>query len=67
MNFIKVIKNKYFYSSLILFLILLVFEDTTLFKLYDMKKELNHIVNQNELKSLEINQVKRKNTSTNHQ
>ena len=60
MNFIKVIKNKYFYSSLILFLILLVFEDTTLFKLYDMKKELNHIVEQNELKSLEINQVKEK-------
>ena len=60
MNFIKVIKNKYLYSSLILFLILLVFEDTTLFKLYDMKKELNHIVKQNELKSLEINQVKEK-------
>ena len=60
MNFIKVIKNKYFYSSLILFLILLVFEDTTLFKLYDMKKELNHMVEQNELKSLEINQVKEK-------
>ena len=60
MNFIKVIKNKYFYSSLILFLVLLVFEDTTLFKLYDMKKELNHMVEQNELKSLEINQVKEK-------
>ena len=41
----------------------LIFEDTTLFRLYEMKKELNEISVQNELKSIEIEQVK-KDTST---
>ena len=60
MSIVKFLNNKYFYTSITLFLILLIFEDTTLFKLYDMKKELNEITNQNKVKSLEIQQVKEK-------
>ena len=60
MSIVKFLNNKYFYTSITLFLILLIFEDTTLFKLYDMKKELNEITNQNKVKSVEIQQVKEK-------
>ena len=60
MTIVKFLNNKYFYTTVILFLILLIFEDTTLFRLYDMKKELNEITNQNKVKSLEIKQVKEK-------
>ena len=56
----KFFNNKYFYTTVILFLILLIFEDTTLFRLYEMKKELNEITNQNRVKSIEIQQVKEK-------
>ena len=52
--------NKYFYTTVTLFLILLIFEDTTLYRLYEMKKELNEITNQNKVKSIEIQQVKEK-------
>tara|TARA_Y100000589_G_C27137935_1_gene623347 strand:- start:649 stop:933 length:285 start_codon:yes stop_codon:yes gene_type:complete len=57
---VKFFKNKYFYTTVTLFLILLIFEDTTLFRLYEMKKELNEITNQNNVKSIEIEQVKEK-------
>ena len=57
---IKFFNNKYFYTTVTLFLILLIFEDTTLFRLYEMKKELNEITNQNNVKSIEIKQVKEK-------
>tara|TARA_B100000963_G_C22430841_1_gene582072 strand:- start:242 stop:526 length:285 start_codon:yes stop_codon:yes gene_type:complete len=57
---IKFFNNKYFYTTVTLFLILLIFEDTTLFRLYEMKKELNEITNQNNVKSIEIEQVKEK-------
>ena len=57
---VKFFYNKYFYTTVILFLILLIFEDTTIFKLYEMKKELNEITNQNKVKSIEIQQVKEK-------
>jgi len=57
---IKFFNNKYFYTTVTLFLILLIFEDTNLFRLYEMKKELNEITNQNKVKSIEIEQVKEK-------
>ena len=57
---VKFFKNKYFYTTVTLFLILLIFEDTTLFRLYEMKKELNEITNQNKVKTIEIEQVKEK-------
>ena len=60
MTIVKFLNNKYFYTTVTLFLILLIFEDTTLFRLYDMKKELNEITNQNKVKSVEIKQVKEK-------
>ena len=60
MTVVRFLNNKYFYTTVILFLILLIFEDTTLFRLYEMKKELNEISIQNELKSIEIEQVKEK-------
>jgi len=60
MHTVKFFNNKYFYTTVTLFLILLIFEDTTLFRLYEMKKELNEITNQNKVKSIEIQQVKEK-------
>lgn len=60
MTIVKFLNNKYFYTTVTLFLILLIFEDTTLFRLYDMKKELNEITSQNKVKSVEIKQVKEK-------
>ena len=60
MTLVKFLNNKYFYTTVTLFLILLIFEDTTLFRLYDMKKDLNEITNQNNVKSVEIKQVKEK-------
>ena len=57
---VKFFNNKYFYTTVILFLVLLIFEDTTIFRLYEMKKELNEITNQNKVKSIEIQQVKEK-------
>ena len=60
MTIVKFLNNKYFYTTVTLFIILLIFEDTTLFRLYDMKKELNEITNQNKVKSVEIKQVKEK-------
>ena len=57
---VKFFNNKYFYTTVTLFLILLIFEDTTLYRLYEMKKELNEITNQNNVKSVEIKQVKEK-------
>ncbi|MED5301955.1 MAG: septum formation initiator family protein [Bacteroidota bacterium] len=57
---VKSFNNKYFYTTVTLFLILLIFEDTTLYRLYEMKKELNEITNQNRVKSIEIQQVKEK-------
>ena len=60
MTIVRFLNNKYFYTTIILFLILLIFEDTTLFRLYEMKKELNEISVQNKLKSIEIEQVKEK-------
>ncbi len=60
MKLVKFLNTKYFYTTITLFLILLIFEDTSLLKLYEMKRELNYILSQNEMKSNEIKQVKEK-------
>ena len=57
---VKFFNNKYFYTAVTLFLILFNFEETPLYRLYVMKKELNEITNQNKVKSIEIQQVKEK-------
>ena len=56
----KFLKNRYFYSTLTLFVILLIVEDTTIFKLFHMKKELQSIKTENAKKLNEIEQVKLK-------
>ena len=45
------IKNRYFYSSMVLLFTLLVIDDTTLFNLYEMKKELNILQIENKKKN----------------
>ena len=60
MKSLRLIRNKYFYSSMSLLVILLVVEDTTIFKLFKMKNELHLIKNQNIKKAKEIEQVKQK-------
>ena len=60
MKAIKIIKNRYFYSALSLLIILFIIEDTTIFKLYRMKKELHEIKKENIKKEIEIKQIKEK-------
>jgi cell division protein FtsB len=60
MKSLKLIKNRYFYSSLTLLVILFIIEDTTIFKLFHMKNELQDIRVQNIKKVKEIEQVKLK-------
>ena len=60
MKSFKFLKNRYFYSTLTLVVILLIFVDTTIFKLFKMKKELQYIKTQNTKKINEIEQVKLK-------
>lgn len=60
MKSLRLIRNKYFYSSMSLLVILLVVEDTTILKLFKMKNELHLIKNQNIKKAKEIEQVKQK-------
>jgi len=57
---IKFIYNRYIFSTLVLLLVLFIIEDTTIFKLFNMKKELDQIKKQNLRKSQEIKQVKLK-------
>ena len=54
------IKNRYFYSSMVLLFTLLVIDDTTLFNLYEMKKELNILQIENKKKITEISLIKEK-------
>jgi cell division protein DivIC len=56
----KILKNRYFYTSLTLILFLLIFEETSVFNLYKMKTELKKIEIQNIDKENEIQQVKEK-------
>ena len=60
MKTIKFIYNRYIFSTLVLLLVLFIIEDTTIFKLFNMKKELDQIKKQNFRKSQEIKQVKLK-------
>ncbi len=60
MKTIKFIYNRYIFSTLVLILVLFIIEDTTIFKLFNMKKELDQIKKQNLRKSQEIKQVKLK-------
>lgn len=57
---LKILKNRYFYTSLTLVLFLFIFEDTSVFNLFNMKSELKKIETQNINKENEIQQVKEK-------
>ncbi len=57
---LKILKNRYFYTSFTLILFLFIFEDTSVFNLYKMKSELKGIQIQNINKQKEIEQVKEK-------
>ena len=56
----KVIKNRYFYSTAILIFTLLIIDDTTIYKLFKMKKELSTLINENQKKIEEISLIKEK-------
>ena len=60
MKTFQFIKNRYFYSSMVLLFTLLVIDDTTLYKLYKMKKELNNLQIENKKKTIEISLIKEK-------
>lgn len=65
MNFKKAIpylKNKYIISGMVLFLILLFFEDTNIFTLYRYKSQLNSLKLENDQKEIEIEDIKVKTT-----
>lgn len=57
---LKILKNRYFYTSLTLVLFLFIFEETSVFNLFKMKSELKKIETQNINKENEIQQVKEK-------
>ena len=57
---LKILKNRYFYTSLTLVLFLFIYEDTSVFNLFNMKSELKKIETQNINKENEIQQVKEK-------
>jgi len=60
MKSIKFLNNRYLYSTLTLLVFLFIIEDTSVFKLFQMKKELTNIVEENKRKRKEIEQVKLK-------
>lgn len=60
MKSIKFLNNRYIYSTLTLLVFLFIIEDTSVFKLFKMKKELKNIVEENKRKRNEIEQVKLK-------
>ena len=60
MKTFQFIKNRYFYSSMVLLFTLLVIDDTTIYKLYKMKKELNNLQIENKKKTTEISLIKEK-------
>ena len=60
MKSFKILKNRYFYSTLTLLIILFIVEDTSVYKLFKMKKELISIKKENVKKANEIKQVKLK-------
>ena len=60
MNNFQFIKNRYFYSTMVLFFTLFVIDDTNLYKLYKMRKELNTLKIENEKTTTEISLIKEK-------
>ena len=60
MKTFQFIKNRYFYSLMVFLFTLLVIDDTTLYKLYKMKKELNNLQIENKKKTTEISLIKEK-------
>ncbi len=60
MKTFQLIKNRYFYSTMVLLFTLLVIDDTTVYKLYNMKKELSTLQSENKKKTTEISLIKEK-------
>jgi cell division protein FtsB len=54
------LNNRYFLSTTMLIFVLLLFEDTTFYKLYKMKQELHSLDLENIKKQNEIIQIKEK-------
>lgn len=60
MKTLKIIKNRYFYSTAILIISLLLIDDTTVYKLFKMKIELSNLIDENQKKIEEISLIKEK-------
>ena len=60
MKYFRFIKNRFFYSSIFLLFTVLIIDDTTVFKLYKMKKELSNLKSENAKKIIEISNIKEK-------
>ena len=60
MKTLKIIKNRYFYSTAILIFSLLLIDDTTVYKLFKMKIELSNLIDENQKKIKEISLIKEK-------
>ncbi len=60
MKTFQLLKNRYFYSTMVLLFTLLVIDDTTVYKLYNMKKELSTLQSENKKKTTEISLIKEK-------
>ena len=60
MNSFKILKNRYILSTFVLVFTLLIIDDTTIYKLFKMKKELFIIKKENFKKENEILNIKSK-------
>ena len=60
MKTLSILKNRYFYSAIILIFTLLIIDDTTIFKLFKMKNELKSLKIENRKKIKEISLIKEK-------
>ena len=60
MKTLGILKNRYFYSAIILIFTLLIIDDTTIFKLFKMKNELKSLKIENRKKIKEISLIKEK-------
>ena len=54
----RLIKNKYFLSTLILVVILIVFEDTNIYRQFKSLNKLSELQEANDLKRIEIEEIK---------
>ena len=60
MKTLSILKNRYFYSAIILIFTLLIIDDTTIFKLFKIKNELKSLKIENRKKIKEISLIKEK-------